>query len=162
MFVPRSWPTSVAFLGSGRRLAAANQLGHIFIWDLPEKAPALDPKAPKDRLAPDVPPVRRLDGQEELTQTGQVLGTPSYMAPEQAAGQSKRLTTLVDVYGLGAIFYALLTGRRPFSGESILDVLSGAAKKLGKSISTAAESQRVWKRSPGPFRSSNWAPAKLS
>ena len=34
-----SWPTSVAFLGSGRRLAAGNQLGHIFVWDLPEKPP---------------------------------------------------------------------------------------------------------------------------
>ncbi len=60
-----SWPTSVAFLGSGRRIAAGNQLGHIFIWDLPEKAPDFkpDPKgSDRERLAPNVWPVRRLDG----------------------------------------------------------------------------------------------------
>ena len=57
-----SWPTAVAFLGSGRRLAAANQLGHIFVWDLPETPPAFTAKAGKDRQAPDVSPVRRLDG----------------------------------------------------------------------------------------------------
>jgi len=57
-----SWPTAVAFLGSGRRLAAANQLGHIFVWDLPETPPAFAAKAGQDRQAPDVPPVRRLDG----------------------------------------------------------------------------------------------------
>src|SRR5436309_1502659 len=64
-----SWPTAVAFLGSGRRLAAANQLGQLFIWDLPETPPALDPKAGKERQAPNVWPVRRLDGhQNEITQ----------------------------------------------------------------------------------------------
>ena len=56
------WPTSVAWVGSGRKLAAANQLGQIFVWELPEKPPALDPKADKDRLAPNTHPVRRLDG----------------------------------------------------------------------------------------------------
>ena len=63
-----SWPTAVAFLGTGRRLAAANQLGHIFVWDLPEKPPSFDTKASKERQAPNVPPVRRLDGhQNEVT-----------------------------------------------------------------------------------------------
>jgi WD40 repeat protein len=57
-----SWPTGVAFLGSGRRLAAANQLGGIFVWDLPETPPKFDAKGNKERQAPDVPPVRRLDG----------------------------------------------------------------------------------------------------
>lgn len=56
-----SWPTSVAFLDSGRRIAAGNQLGQIFVWDLPETPPALDPKI-KDRQAPNVWPTRRLDG----------------------------------------------------------------------------------------------------
>jgi WD40 repeat protein len=63
-----SWPTGVAFLGSGRRLAAANQLGQIFVWDLPDTPPKFDAKGSKERQAPDVPPVRRLDGhQNEVT-----------------------------------------------------------------------------------------------
>jgi WD40 repeat protein len=58
-----SWPTSIAFLGSGRKLAAGNQLGQIFVWDLPEAPPAFDPKADRnERQAPNVWPVRVLDG----------------------------------------------------------------------------------------------------
>jgi WD40 repeat protein len=63
-----SWPTGVAFLGSGRRLAAANQLGQVFVWDLPQTPPKFDARGGKERQAPDVPPVRRLDGHtNELT-----------------------------------------------------------------------------------------------
>lgn len=70
-----SWPTSVAFVGSNRRIAAGNQLGQIFIWNLPDTPPAFQPKGPSaDRQAPDVPPLRRLDGhQNEITR---LLVTP--------------------------------------------------------------------------------------
>ncbi len=66
---------------------------------------------------------RQLEGDSELTVTGQVLGSPQYLPPEQAAGQRGRVSRRTDVYALGATLYHLLTGRPPFQAESLAQTL---------------------------------------
>jgi serine/threonine protein kinase/tetratricopeptide (TPR) repeat protein len=125
-----------------RAVQAAHQRG-ILHRDLkpgnvllaPLRQQAVQPKGPHGGLAEFEPKISDFglakhlvndpssDQGNDQTQSGMVVGTPSYMAPEQAAGQSRTLGPAVDIYALGAILYEMLTGRPPFRAATVLETL---------------------------------------
>ena len=80
---------------------------------------------------------RLVENQSTVTNSFDVLGTPSYMAPEQAAGRTKGLTAAADVYSLGAVFYQTLTGQPPFAGGTTYDTIRMV-------IESEPRSPRLW------------------
>jgi TolB-like protein len=80
---------------------------------------------------------RLVESESTVTRTLEVLGTPSYMAPEQAAGNNTKLTSATDVYGLGAVLYQLLTSHPPFAGGTTYETI----KLL---LETEPRSLRLW------------------
>jgi TolB-like protein/Tfp pilus assembly protein PilF/predicted Ser/Thr protein kinase len=80
---------------------------------------------------------RLVESESTITRTVEVLGTPSYMAPEQAAGNNIQLTSATDVYGLGAVLYQLLTSHPPFAGGTTYETI----KSL---LETEPRPPRLW------------------
>src|SRR6266542_1819478 len=66
---------------------------------------------------------RLVETESTITRTMEVLGTPSYMAPEQAVGNNAAISAITDVYGIGAVFYQLLTGHAPFAGGTTFETV---------------------------------------
>jgi eukaryotic-like serine/threonine-protein kinase len=110
-----------------RDLKPANVL--LVSSDPPEAPARGGADAPDLPLRGQVPKVadfglaKHLDGDAGQTENGAIVGTPSYMAPEQAAGKTREIGPAADVYALGAILYELLTGHPPFRGPTSLETL---------------------------------------
>jgi WD40 repeat protein/predicted Ser/Thr protein kinase len=118
----RAWPRKAAWLVAeiAQAVHHAHQRG-ILHRDLKPSNILLDPQG-KPRIT-DFGLAKRLEADSSLSVSGSILGTPSYMSPEQASAQRGMITTATDVYGLGALLYAVLTGRPPFQGDSVMDTL---------------------------------------
>jgi serine/threonine protein kinase/Tfp pilus assembly protein PilF len=82
---------------------------------------------------------RLAETEGSVTRTMEVLGTPSYMAPEQAAGNNARVTGATDIYGLGAVLYQLLTGHPPFAGGTTFETVRLV-------LDTEPRQPRLWNR----------------
>ncbi|MCY3017971.1 MAG: protein kinase [Planctomycetota bacterium] len=78
---------------------------------------------PLEPLVMDFGLAKDITQDSSLSQSGQVMGTPAYMSPEQAEGRTREVGPCSDVYSLGAILYEMLTGRPPFTGENVMQVL---------------------------------------
>lgn len=98
----------------------------VLDWGIAKLLQSSESKIVEPDLAADLDP----PGDGLLTVQGQMLGTPAYMAPEQAAGQVDQIDHRTDVYGLGALLYEILTGQPPFSGVVTRELLQKVRHEL--------------------------------
>src|SRR5437667_4397397 len=82
---------------------------------------------------------RLIETESTVTRTMEVFGTPSYMAPEQAVGNNAGVTSATDIYGLGAVFYQLLTGHPPFAAGTTYETVRLV-------LDTEPRQPRLWNR----------------
>jgi WD40 repeat protein len=113
-------PSNILLSGEGPEAKSTEPASSSFA---PRPGPLATPKITDFGLAKLTGSAPEGTGNEVPTHTGAILGTPGYMAPEQAAGKSRDVGPAADVYSLGAILYELITGRPPFRGENVLDTL---------------------------------------
>src|SRR5882672_12644867 len=97
------------------------------------------PEAKETDLSPTPPDYPQDPG---LTVQGEIVGTPAYMAPEQADGRLDQIDHRTDIYGLGAILYEILTGQPPFTGSNTMEVLQKAIR------GNPARPQELWAEVP--------------
>src|SRR5438067_7717567 len=94
---------------------------HIFHRDIKPGNILLDAKG--EPHLTDFGLARLVETESTVTRTMEVLGTPSYMAPEQAVGNNSAVSSVTDVYGIGAVLYQLLTGHPPFAGGTTFETV---------------------------------------
>jgi serine/threonine protein kinase/Tfp pilus assembly protein PilF len=113
-----------------RDLAASMEQAHevgIIHRDLKPANIILDKHLGRSRIT-DFGLARDAHRMDSLTRTGEILGTPYYMSPEQFLGGGRRVDLRVDVYALGVILYECLTGQRPFEGRTAMELAQGVTK----------------------------------